>query len=145
MESHPTSVLDHIYLDVSDYDRSKAFFARALAPMDIGLVMERERVAGFGRGQKPELWIRSSLARPLDPCASPTRQTPYETHVISPIHVAVGATSKDEVDRFYREALAAGGRDNGAPGLHPEYHPTYYSAFVLDPDGHNVEAVFHGF
>ena len=144
MESHPTSVLDHIYLDVSDYDRSKAFFARALAPMDIGLVMERERVACFGRGQRPELWIRSSLARPLDPCGSTTRQTPDETHVISPIHVAVGATSKDEVDRFYREALAAGGRDNGAPGLHPEYHPTYYSAFVLDPDGHNVEAVFHG-
>jgi catechol 2,3-dioxygenase-like lactoylglutathione lyase family enzyme len=139
------AILDHIYLDVSDYDRSKAFFARALAPLDIGLVMERELVAGFGHGQKPELWIRSSQARPLDPCGSTTRQPPDETHFISPIHVAVGATSNDEVDSFYREALAAGGRDNGAPSLHPEYHPTYYSAFVLDPDGHNVEAVFHGF
>jgi len=139
------SALDHIYLDVSDYERSKAFFARALAPMGIGLVMEREQVAGFGRAQKPELWIRSSQARPLDRCGSTTRQTPDETHVISPIHVAVGATSREEVDSFYREALAAGGRDNGTPGLHPEYHPTYYGAFVLDPDGHNVEAVFHGF
>lgn len=145
MGSDPMSVLDHIYLDVSDYERSKAFFARALAPMGIRLVMERERVAGFGRAQKPELWIRSSQARPLDPCGSTTRRTPDEANVISPIHVAVGAASRDEVDSFYREALAAGGRDNGAPGLLPEYHSRYYGAFVLDPDSHNVEAVFHGF
>lgn len=145
MGSDPMSVLDHIYLDVSDYERSKAFFARALAPMGIGLVMERERVAGFGRAQKPELWIRASQARPLDPCGSTTRHTPDEADFISPLHVAVGAASREEVDRFYREALAAGGRDNGAPGLLPEYHSRYYGAFVLDPDGHNVEAVFHGF
>lgn len=70
---------------------------------------------------------------------------PDENNVISPIHVAVGATSRDEVDSFYREALAAGGRDNGAPAPHPEYHPSYYGAFVLDHDGHNIEVVFHGF
>ena len=139
------STLDHIYLDVSDYERSKAFFARALAPLGVQLVMERDRVAGFGRAQKPELWIRSSGIRPVDPCGSTTRPTTDEGHVISPVHVAIVAMSRDEVDAFYREALAAGGRDNGGPSLHPEYHPTYYGAFVLDPDGHDIEAVSHGF
>ena len=145
MNSHPVSVLDHIYVDVSDYERSKAFFAHALAPLGIELVMERDRVAGFGRSQKPELWIRSAQVQPSDPCGSTTRQTSDETHLISPIHIAMSATSRVEVDDFYREALAAGGRDNGAPGVHSEYHPTYYGAFVLDPDGHNLEAVHHGF
>lgn len=119
------SVLDHIYLDASDYDRSKAFFARALAPMGIVLVMERERLAGFGRAQKLELWLRSSQARPLDPCGSTTRQTPDETHVISPVHVAVGATSKDEVDSFHRargERMRPGtpGRSVGTMDARPD-------------------------
>lgn len=139
------SVIDHLYVDVSDYERSKAFFARALAPLGIELVVERDRVAGFGRTPKPELWIRWAQIEPPDPCGSVTRQTPDGTSFIGPVHIAISASSRDAVDSFHQEALAAGARDNGGPGLHPEYHPGYYGAFVLDPDGHNVEAVFHGF
>ncbi|MBA2640499.1 MAG: VOC family protein [Nocardioidaceae bacterium] len=119
--------------------------SRVLAPLGIGLVLERELTAAYGRDQRPELFIRSSQARPTDPCGSTTRATPAETEVISPIHVALSAASQDEVDAFHREGLAAGGRDNGLPSLRPEYHPTYYGAFVLDANGHNLEAVFHGF
>jgi catechol 2,3-dioxygenase-like lactoylglutathione lyase family enzyme len=118
---------------VSDYARSKSFYAQALAPLGYGLVMEidgaqtesRAPAAGFGQSGKPDFWIggEGGLNRPL--------------------HVAIQADDRASVDAFHQAALAAGGRNNGAPGLRPHYHANYYAAFVLDPDGHNIEAVCH--
>jgi catechol 2,3-dioxygenase-like lactoylglutathione lyase family enzyme len=128
------SILDHVGINVSDYARSKAFYERALAPLGISIAMEYGQGGGFGRDGKPALWISKG------PSAF---QKPEHLSTITPIHVAFVARSRAEVDAFYREALAAGGRDNGAPGVRADYHPNYYGAFVLDPDGHNVEAVIH--
>jgi catechol 2,3-dioxygenase-like lactoylglutathione lyase family enzyme len=124
-------MIDHIGVPVADYVRSKAFYAKALAPLGYTLIMEvlqdqnDSPAVGFGANGKPDFWIggEGGLNRPL--------------------HVAIAAKSRVAVDAFYGAALAAGGRDNGAPGLRPHYHPNYYGAFVLDPDGHNVEAVCH--
>lgn len=122
-------MIDHTSLTVSDFAASKAFYASALAPL--GYVLLREfpaaltgaDAAGFGVPPKPDFWI--------------ARGTPN----VPPVHVAFRAASRALVDAFYQAALAAGGRDNGAPGLRPHYHADYYGAFVLDPDGHNIEAV----
>ncbi|MBX7194276.1 MAG: VOC family protein [Sandaracinaceae bacterium] len=128
-------ILDHLTVPVRDYERSKAFYAAALAPLGITLVMEHGKAGGFGKG-KPELWIGEG----------PTSfQSPEQLRVITPIHVALRAASREEVDAFHAAALAAGGKDFGAPGLRPHYHPGYYGAFVLDPDGHDLEAVHHSF
>ncbi|HEX6928388.1 MAG TPA: VOC family protein [Gammaproteobacteria bacterium] len=118
-------IIDHIGLAVSDYEKSKAFYVKALAPLGIELVMEIKGHAGFGRDGKPEFWISSE-------------KTPGTR-----IHVAFDATSRDQVNAFHETALAAGALDNGAPGLRQIYHPDYYGAFVLDPDNHNIEAVCH--
>jgi catechol 2,3-dioxygenase-like lactoylglutathione lyase family enzyme len=123
------AVLDHIGLDVGDYDVSKAFYRQALAPLGIELLMEFPGVAGFGEdvpglGPKPYFWIRS-------------RRAPQ-----TGLHVAFAAGSRELVHAFHQAALAAGGRDNGEPGLRM-YHTHYYGAFVLDPDANNVEAVCH--
>ena len=124
-------MLDHAGFPVSDYKRSKAFYETALAPLGYGLVMEIRQsdndapAAGFGAGGKPDFWIGG------------------EGGLNQPIHIAIAAPNRAAVDAFYRAALAAGGKDNGAPGLRPHYHANYYGAFVLDPDGHNVEAVCH--
>jgi catechol 2,3-dioxygenase-like lactoylglutathione lyase family enzyme len=124
-------MLDHAGFPVSDYERSKAFYTRALAPLGYGLVMEvREHesappAAGFGVNDKPDFWIGG------------------EGGLQRPIHIAIAAPNRATVDGFHREAIAAGDKDNGAPGLRPHYHPNYYAAFVLDPDGHNIEAVCH--
>jgi catechol 2,3-dioxygenase-like lactoylglutathione lyase family enzyme len=127
------SSLDHISVTVSDFARSKAFYQRALEPLGITLLMDYGRAAGFGRGDKPDFWLG----------AGPTSfQKPEHLHNITPQHVAFAARSRSEVDAFHRAALAAGARDFGPPGLR-DYHPNYYGAFVLDPDGHNIEAVFH--
>jgi len=126
-------VLDHIGFSVSDLTRSKAFYEQALAPLGIIKVMELSAEqtggghAGFGEGGKPYFWIGDRA----------------DTLLKGSLHVAFAAASRAAVDAFYRAALAAGGRDNGAPGLRPHYHSAYYGAFVLDPDGHNVEAVCH--
>ena len=120
------SILDHVGLSVSDFARSKAFYEKAFAPLSVTLVREYPDVAGFGRGGKPEFWIALGKGG-----------------AITPIHIAILATSRAEVDAFHVAALAAGAKDNGAPGLREMYHPNYYGAFVLDPDGHNVEAVIH--
>jgi catechol 2,3-dioxygenase-like lactoylglutathione lyase family enzyme len=124
-------MLDHLGLPVSDYEHSKAFYLQALAPLGAGLVLEvgadltGDRAhAGFGRDGKPSLWIGEAPAR-------------------ARMHVALVADDRAAVDAFHRAALAAGGTDNGGPGLRPHYHPHYYAAFVLDPDGHNIEAVCH--
>jgi catechol 2,3-dioxygenase-like lactoylglutathione lyase family enzyme len=122
-------MLDHIGFGVFDYARSRAFYLQALAPLGVGIVMEVTReqaghsAAGFGKDGKPFFWIAQGE--------------------VAPLHVAFAANGREEVDAFYRAAIAAGGRDNGPPGLRAHYHPNYYGAFVLDPDGHNVEAVCH--
>jgi len=116
-------ILDHIGLAVRDFAKSRAFYLAALAPLGIGIVKEGDGFAGFNREGKGGFWI-SSGGQPA-----------------APIHVAFAAKDRAEVRAFYDAALAAGGRDNGAPGLRPQYHADYYGAFVLDPDGHNIEAV----
>ena len=124
-------MIDHIGFPVADYARSKAFYLKALAPLSYALVMEVRQdandspAAGFGANGKPDFWIGGEGA------------------LNRSVHIAVVARDRPSVDAFYRAALAAGGKDNGAPGLRPRYHPNYYGAFVLDPDGHNVEAVCH--
>jgi len=133
-------MLDHVNIRVADYDRSKQFYEAALAPLGYTLAMEADSGAGFRKGLIPSFWIKqgepTSSAAQADPtgragCGGPS------------VHVAFSADDRRMVDAFYRAALAAGGRDNGAPGLRPGYHPNYYGAFVLDPDGYNIEAVCH--
>jgi catechol 2,3-dioxygenase-like lactoylglutathione lyase family enzyme len=119
-------MIDHIGVGVSDLPASRAFYERALAPLGIGVVAEVPGAAGFGRDGKPTFWIGAS-----------------EGATSGPIHIAFTAADRATVDAFHREALAAGGRDNGAPGIREIYHPNYYGAFVLDPDGNNAEAVTH--
>jgi catechol 2,3-dioxygenase-like lactoylglutathione lyase family enzyme len=125
-------MLDHIGLAVADFDRARAFYRAALKPLGLGVVMEvtAEETgggahAGFGDEDKPFFWIGTG-AKPKGGA-----------------HVAFAAQTRAEVDAFHAAAIAAGGRDNGAPGLRPHYHPNYYSAFVYDPDGNNIEAVCH--
>jgi catechol 2,3-dioxygenase-like lactoylglutathione lyase family enzyme len=120
-------MLDHVGFTVSDYARSKAFYSSALAPLGIVLLAEPvEGVAGFGEGDRAFFWIDAHGAAAQ-----------------GPLHVAFTAQSRSTVDAFHTAAVAAGGTDNGAPGLRPIYHPDYYGAYVLDPDGHNIEAVCH--
>ncbi len=122
-------MIDHIGISVSDYDRMRTFYDRALAPLGMSAMMEFPlgggvRTAGYGKG-KPIFWVTGGA-----------RTIPHA-------HVAFQAASRAEVDAFHAAAIAAGARDNGAPGIRPHYHETYYGAFVLDPDGHNIEAVCH--
>lgn len=126
-------MIDHLGFKVADYDRSLAFYRSVLAPLGYGLVMEvtpemtgnGTRHAGFGKG-KPDFWIGTG--------GESTRNG---------LHVALSAPDRAAVDAFYQAALAAGATDNGAPGIRGHYHPNYYGAFVIDPDGHNLEAVCH--
>ncbi|MGZ5194481.1 MAG: VOC family protein [Ramlibacter sp.] len=118
-------MFDHIGFGVTDYEVSKAFFLKALQPLGIGIVMEGEHGLGIGPKGKPALWLHQSSVKPV------------------PMHLAFTAENRKQVQAFYTAALAAGGKDNGAPGLRPHYHPNYYGAFVIGPDGHNVEAVCH--
>jgi catechol 2,3-dioxygenase-like lactoylglutathione lyase family enzyme len=113
---------------VHDYEKSKSFYLAALKPLGIGLVMEvgegRERAAGLGAEGKPFFWFA-------------------EEKVGSRLHLCFTARTRAEVDAFHEAALQAGAKDNGAPGLRPHYHPDYYGAFVIDPNGVNLEAVCH--
>jgi catechol 2,3-dioxygenase-like lactoylglutathione lyase family enzyme len=127
------SILDHVSLNVRDFARAKAFYTQALAPLGVTPLMEFGMAAGFGRA-RPELLLGGATAE---------FQTDEQRALITPIHVCFRARSRAEVDAFHAAALAAGGRDNGAPGVRAHYHPNYYAAFALDLDGHNVEAVFH--
>ncbi len=120
-------MLDHVGFSVSDYERSKAFYEKALAPLGLTLLMEPvPGIGGFGDGQKPFFWIGTRDEAPQ-----------------SEIHVAFTADSRETVDAFHAAALAAGATDNGGPGVREIYHPSYYGAYALDPDGNNVEAVCH--
>ena len=125
-------MIDHTGVIVSNYEKSKQFYLKALAPIGYSLLAEvtaeqtgGESAAGFGVAPKPDFWIGSG------------------TPNVPPIHIAFSVPNRALVDAFYAAAMHAGGRDNGAPGLRPHYHPNYYGAFVLDPDGHNIEAVCH--
>lgn len=125
-------MLDHVEIHVSDFERSRAFYLSALAPLGYIPRKVLPTGTGFGVGEPDgegdpggEFWIHQG-----------TPSTPR-------VHIAFRARSRGEVEAFHRAALAAGGRDNGAPGLRPKYHQHYYGAFILDPDGYNVEAVYH--
>jgi catechol 2,3-dioxygenase-like lactoylglutathione lyase family enzyme len=119
-------MIDHIKLHVGDAQRSKAFYEAALAPLGYRIVMQpAPGVVGMGT-RFPDFWLAQSDAPTV-------------------AHVALRAADRDAVDAFHAAAVAAGGADNGAPGLRPQYHPGYYGAFVLDPDGNNLEAVHHTF
>jgi catechol 2,3-dioxygenase-like lactoylglutathione lyase family enzyme len=125
-------MIDHTGLQVSHFERSLRFYREALAAIGYLPLVELSAeitghgaVAGFGEPPKPDFWISQG---------APNRP---------PIHVAFRVEQRALVDAFHRAALAAGGTDNGPPGLRPHYHPNYYGAFVLDPDGHNIEAVCH--
>ena len=128
------AILDHIGINVSSYPRSKAFYEKALAPLGIEVVREYGTWCGMGRDKKPAFWFGEGVSK---------FQTAEQLKVITPVHVSFVARSRAEVDAFYAAAIAAGGKDNGKPGVRKEYHPSYYGAFVIDPDGHNVEAVIH--
>ena len=126
-------MIDHIGMPVSDIARSTEFYLKALAPLGISIVMEvsaeqtgHGAAVGFGANFKPFFWIGEA-----------------EGLGGGHVHVAFAAPSRAAVDAFYRAAIAAGGKDNGKPGLRPHYHENYYGAFVLDFDGHNIEAVCH--
>jgi catechol 2,3-dioxygenase-like lactoylglutathione lyase family enzyme len=132
-------MIDHISLPVSDYARSRAFYDKALAALGCKVAMELTDepgyvAAGYGAVDLPEpaFWIGAGREPGLPAPVPPAGQ-----------HVAFRAPSRAAVDAFHRAALAAGGTDNGAPGLRPLYHASYYAAFVLDPDGHHLEAVCH--
>jgi catechol 2,3-dioxygenase-like lactoylglutathione lyase family enzyme len=124
-------MIDHIGFPVSDYARARDFYLKALAPLGYTLIMEVQQnehdapAAGFGRDGKADFWIGG------------------EGGLAKAVHVAILANDRAAVDAFYAAAIAAGARDNGAPGIRAHYHPDYYGAFVLDPDGHNIEAVCH--
>jgi catechol 2,3-dioxygenase-like lactoylglutathione lyase family enzyme len=122
------SGIDHVGYSVGDMDKSAAFYDAALAPVGIKRLSEFEfpggRVIGYG-ADKPVFWINTGTA--------------LRDHA----HVAFAADTRAQVDAFYRAAMAAGGRDNGGPGIREEYTDNYYAAFVFDPDGHNIEAVCH--
>jgi catechol 2,3-dioxygenase-like lactoylglutathione lyase family enzyme len=125
-------MIDHTGVRVSDFAKAKAFYRAALAPIGYQLLLEfpaavtgSDDVAGFGVPPKADFWVAAGCANK------------------PPIHVAFCVGGRVLVDAFHAAALAAGGRDNGAPGLRPHYHSDYYGAFVLDPDGHNIEVVCH--
>jgi catechol 2,3-dioxygenase-like lactoylglutathione lyase family enzyme len=121
-------VIDHLKLHVADFDRSRAFYEAALAPLGYEVMLEpAPDLVGFG-ADRPDLWIAQRR----------------EGQAATVAHIAFRADSVETVEAFHAAALEAGGSDNGAPGPRPQYHPRYVGGFVLDPDGNNVEAVFHG-
>jgi catechol 2,3-dioxygenase-like lactoylglutathione lyase family enzyme len=121
-------MFDHVKFGVSDYAASKAFFLKALEPLGVAVVAEGPPAYGVELSPPGG---RASL------CFYQTEEKP------APLHLAFVAEHRQQVEAFYRAAMEAGGKDNGAPGLHPEYHGGYYAAFVIGPDGHNIEVVCH--
>ena len=115
-------MLDHIGIPVSDLARSKHFFVAALGPLGYKVLYDLEAAVGMGSQGFPAFWIDQGQPR-------------------GPLHIAFSATDRGVVDAFYQAAIAAGGRDNGQPGIRADYHPDYYAAFVHDPDGNNIEVV----
>jgi catechol 2,3-dioxygenase-like lactoylglutathione lyase family enzyme len=118
-------MFDHVVFGVSDYAASKAFFLEALEPLGIAIVLEGPLGIEMSADGKSSLCIRQTDEKPAH------------------LHLAFTAANRRQVDAFHRAALAAGGKDHGAPGLRPNYHANYYAAFVIGPDGHNIEVVCH--
>lgn len=118
-------IIDHVGLAVSNLEQSKIFYSAALAPLGITLIVEVQGWAGFGKGGKPEFWFGEH--------SEPQK----------PMHIAFIAENREQVRQFYDAALQAGATDNGPPGIRAHYHPNYYGAFVIGPDGHNIETVCH--
>ncbi len=119
-------MLDHVTIGVSDFSRSKAFYDDVLKSIGVDyLYAALDTFAGYGANGKAFFWIGLKAAD------------------ITGVHIAFAVDDRTAVDRFHAAGLAAGGRDNGGPGLRPHYHQHYYGAFILDPDGHNIEAVCH--
>ena len=118
-------MIDHVSVRVSDFGRLVAFYRDALAPIGYQVIMEYPGAVGLGADGKPDLWLMQT-EQPLNPT-----------------HVALSASSRPPIDAFYAAGLAAGGTDNGEPGVRLDYHPTYYAAFVRDPEGNNIEVVCH--
>jgi catechol 2,3-dioxygenase-like lactoylglutathione lyase family enzyme len=116
--------IDHAAMNVTDLDRSKAFYTDALKPVGYSLMFEVEDFLGFGDGQMPSFGVAQR-----DPVGGG--------------HIALAAPDRETVDAFHEAAMAAGGTDNGEPGVREHYHPTYYAAYVKDPDGNNLEVVCH--
>jgi catechol 2,3-dioxygenase-like lactoylglutathione lyase family enzyme len=116
-------IFDHIVLAVTNQKKSKEFYLRALTPLGISFVRDDAECSGFGTNNKPSFWI----------CE--------ESPIQKPMHIAFIAENRKSVDAFYEAAIVAGGKNNGEPGIRNHYSPNYYSAFVIDPDGHNIEAV----
>ena len=119
-------MLDHVSLGVSDFARAKNFYDQALAPLGLKALMGDDATFGGYGDERPFFWIGQA-----------------QGEASARVHVAFTAQTRAAVDAFYAAAIAAGGTDNGPPGIRAHYHPTYYGAFVLDADGHNVEAVCH--
>jgi catechol 2,3-dioxygenase-like lactoylglutathione lyase family enzyme len=119
------AMFDHVGIGVTNLDQSKKFFLRALEPLRVSVVMEGPYGVGMGQNGAPSLWLSETKEKPAH------------------LHLAFATVNRAQVDAFYKAALAAGGKDNGAPGLRPHYHANYYGAFVIGPDGHNIEAVCH--
>ena len=117
-------MFDHIQIKVKDLQSSKRFYTAALAPLGFSVQYEGDGVLGFGPKNAPALWLAEG-----------------ESH--GPVHIAFAAKNRAAVRAFYAAALPAGGKDNGEPGLRPQYHANYYGGFVKDPDGNNIEAVCH--
>ncbi|MDR3436149.1 VOC family protein [Telmatospirillum sp.] len=124
-------MIDHLSVAVGDYALSRRFYDAALAPLGYRPVMEFGQGAGYGEADHPSFWItgEGDLSEQIGRWRG--------------FHIAFEAKDRAAVDAFYQAALAAGGKDNGAPGLRPDYHPNYYAAFVIDPDGYRIEAVCH--
>jgi len=116
------TMLDHIGIPVSELARSKRVFVAALAPLGYKVIFDLPESVGMGDEEFPSFWFGGTQSR-------------------GPLHIAFSASDRGAVDAFHRAALAAGGRDHGQPGVRVQYHPDYYAAFVLDPDGNNIEVV----
>lgn len=118
-------MIDHLGITVNDYKRSKEFYSAALHPLGYKVIAEYGDSAGLGAEGNPDFWISAG-------------------HTTKPrVHIAFHCSKRTQVDKFHAAALKAGGTDNGPPGIRQDYSPTYYAAFVIDPDGHNIEAVCH--
>jgi catechol 2,3-dioxygenase-like lactoylglutathione lyase family enzyme len=120
-------MFDHVKIGVSDYAASKAFFIKALEPLGVAVAAEGS----------PPYGIELCSTSPASLCLFKTEEKPAH------LHLAFAAESREQVEAFYRAALDAGAKDNGPPGLRPKYHANYFAAFVIGPDGHNIEAVCH--
>jgi len=118
-------MIDHIGIHVKDIERSKAFYTKALAPLGYTILRDFGPHVGMGAGQKPDFWMSEGTGEP------------------NRLHICFVAKDRAVVRAFHAAAMAAGGRDNGQPGLRVEYHPNYYGGFVFDPDGNNIEVVKH--